>query len=82
MLSPRQERGYWRGKRAQRRQSLKTQDTLRDFIATEEAAPCQDYVVRGVSALYNPRGRPSCYRHLRFIVIQTTFRLLTVKSLP
>lgn len=58
MLSPKQERGYWRGKRAQRRQSLKTQDTLRDFIATEEAAPCQDYVVRGGECLVQPQGAP------------------------
>lgn len=32
-----------------------------------------------VGALYNPRGRPSYYSHLRLIAFQTAFWLLTAK---
>ena len=52
-------------------------------MGTEEANPRHDYGYKQVvGALYNPRGRPSYYSHLRFIVFQTAFWLLTAKYLP
>lgn len=65
----------------QRCGSLKVQDMLGDFKGLRRPIHGKVMIAQVVGALHNPRGCPSCCSHYRLASIQTTFWLLTVKSL-